>query len=76
VKGKTTTLSVYVPAAGKLTATGKGLSSVTKTYSGQEAQTFTLTQKKGGKLKTKIKLTFTLLRARSRARQSQSASKR
>ena len=59
VKGKTTTLSVYVPAAGKLTATGKGLSSVTKTYSGQEAQTFTLTQKKGGKLKTKIKLTFT-----------------
>jgi hypothetical protein len=59
VKGKTTTLSVYVPAAGKLTATGKGLSSVTKTYSGQEAQTFTLTQKKGGKLKAKIKLTFT-----------------
>jgi hypothetical protein len=59
VSGKTTTLTVYVPAAGKLTASGKGLTSETKTYSGQEAQTFTLTQKKAGKLKTKIKLTFT-----------------
>ena len=59
VKGKTATLSVYVPAAGKVTATGKGLTSVSKTYSGQEAQTFTLTQKKAGKLKTKIKLSFT-----------------
>ena len=59
VKGKTATLSVYVPAAGKLTASGKGLTSVAKTYSGQEAQSFTLTQKKPGKLKTKIKLSFT-----------------
>ena len=59
VSGKKTTLTVYVPAAGKLTASGKGLTSERKTYSGQEAQTFTLTQKKAGKLKTKIKLTFT-----------------
>jgi len=59
VSGKKTTLTVYVPAAGKLTASGKGVTSETKTYSGQEAQTFTLTQKKAGKLKTKIKLTFT-----------------
>ena len=59
VKGKTTTLSVYVPGAGKLTASGKGVTSETKTYSGQEAQTFILTQKKGGKLKTKVKLSFT-----------------
>ena len=59
VSGKKTTLSVYVPAAGKLTASGKGVTSETKTYSGQEAQTFTLTQKKAGKLKTTIKLTFT-----------------
>jgi hypothetical protein len=58
VNGKKTTVTVYVPAAGKLTASGKGLTSETKTYSGQEAQTITLNQKKAGKLKTKIKLTF------------------
>ena len=59
VNKRTVKLSVYAPAAGKLTASGKGLSSVSKSYSGQEAQSFTLTQKKAGKLKTKIKLSFT-----------------
>ena len=59
VKGKTATLSVYVPSAGKLTATGKGLSSGSKTPSGQETITVTVSQKKAGKLETKIKLTFT-----------------
>src|SRR5208282_2825798 len=49
VKGKTTTLSVYVPGAGKLTATGKGLRGVTKTASGQEDITVSLTQRKSGK---------------------------
>jgi hypothetical protein len=58
-KGKTATLSVYVPSAGKLTATGKGLTSGSKTTSGQETISVALTQKKGGKLKTRIKLTFT-----------------
>jgi hypothetical protein len=59
VKGKTATFSVYVPAAGKVTASGKGLSSGSKTARGQETITVALSQKKGGKLKTKIKLTFT-----------------
>jgi hypothetical protein len=59
VKQKTLTLSVYAPAAGKVTASGKGVSAGVKTYGGNEALTFTLKQKKGGKLKTKIKLTFT-----------------
>jgi len=59
VKGKTATLSVYVAAAGKLTATGKGLSSGSKTASGQETITVTVRQKKPGKLKADIKLTFT-----------------
>jgi len=59
VKGKTTTIQVSVPAAGKLTATGKGLSKASKTASGRETVSLVLNQKKGGKLKTNIKLTFT-----------------
>jgi hypothetical protein len=59
VKKRTLTLSVYAPAAGKVTVSGKGLSSGSKSYSGREALSFTLKQKKAGKLKTKIKLTFT-----------------
>jgi hypothetical protein len=59
VKKKTLTLSVYAPAAGKVTTSGKGVSSGIKTYSGTEALTFNINQKKAGKLKTKIKLTFT-----------------
>jgi hypothetical protein len=59
VKKRTLTLSVYAPGAGKVTASGKGVSSGSKTYSGREALTFTLNQKQAGRLKTKIKLTFT-----------------
>jgi hypothetical protein len=59
VKGKTTTIQVSVPAAGKLTATGKGLSKASKTASGRETVSLVLNQKKGGKLKTSIKLRFT-----------------
>jgi hypothetical protein len=50
---------VSVPAAGKLTVSGKGLSSQMKKASGRETLTFTLKQKKAGKLTAKIKLTFT-----------------
>ena len=59
VKGKTATIVVSVPAAGKLTVSGKGLSSQMKKASGRETLTFTLKQKKAGKLTAKIKLTFT-----------------
>jgi hypothetical protein len=59
VNKKTLKLSVFAPGAGKVTASGKGVSSGSKSYSGVEAQTFTLSQKKAGKLKTSIKLTFT-----------------
>jgi hypothetical protein len=44
----TLTLFVYAPAAGKVTASGKGVSAGVKTYSGHEALIFKLTQKKGG----------------------------
>jgi hypothetical protein len=59
VKKRTLTLSVYAPGAGKVTTSGKGVSNGIKTYSGREALTFKIKQKKAGKLKTKIKLTYT-----------------
>jgi len=59
IKKKTLTLHVYAPAAGRITASGKGLTTKTKTAKGREDLTITLKQKKAGKLKTKIKLTFT-----------------
>ena len=67
---KTLKLSVFAPGAGKVTAPGKGVSSGSKSYSGQEAQTFTLTQKKAGKLKAKIKLTFTPSKGKDRTKQT------
>jgi hypothetical protein len=59
VKKRTLTLTVYVPAAGKLTAKAKGLPTKTKTAKGQELLTFNLTPTKHHKLKTTIKLTYT-----------------
>ena len=70
VKGKTATIQVKVPAAGKLTATAKGLSKGTgKASKGPStitvkltltgAETAVLEKHKGRKLKTNIKLTFT-----------------
>jgi hypothetical protein len=59
VKKRTLTVSVYAPGAGKVSFSGKGVSSGSKTYSGREALTFTLKQEKAGKLTTKIKLTYT-----------------
>jgi hypothetical protein len=59
VKGKTTTIEVSVPAAGKVIASGKGVSKASKTASGRETVSLVLNQKKAGKLKTNIKLTFT-----------------
>jgi hypothetical protein len=59
VKGKTITLKISVPGAGKLKASGKGLGSGSKTAGGRETITITLHQKKkAGKLVTKIKLSF------------------
>jgi hypothetical protein len=58
VKKQTVTLTVYAPAAGKLTATGKGLTTAAKTAKGQENITITLKQTKPGRLKTAIKVTY------------------
>jgi hypothetical protein len=58
IKGRTLTVSVSVPAAGMLTASGKGLSRSSKSAKGRETLTFKLTQKKPGKLSTKLKIAF------------------
>ena len=58
IKGRTLTVSVSVPAAGILTASGKGLSRSSKSAKGRETLTFKLTQKKPGKLKTTLKIAF------------------
>jgi hypothetical protein len=59
VKGRALTISVSVPAAGKLTATGTGLSKASKSANGRETVSLSLTQKKAGRLKAKVRLTFT-----------------
>jgi hypothetical protein len=73
VKKQTVILSVYTPEAGKLTATGKGLSTVAKTTKGQGKVTITLKQKKAGKLKTTIRVAFTPSTGKDRKKQTQTA---
>jgi hypothetical protein len=58
VKGRDVKLKVYVPAAGKLEASAKGLSSKTKRASERGAVTIELAQKKRGRLHTKVSLVF------------------
>jgi hypothetical protein len=69
VKGATATITVQVPAAGKLTATSKGLSkgsgktskagTITVKLTLTKAETARLKKHRGRKLSAKIKLTFT-----------------
>jgi hypothetical protein len=73
VKKQTLELSVYAPAAGKIIASGKGLTTVSKTAKGQENVTFTLKQKQAGKLKTSVKVAFTPSTGKDRKKQSKSA---
>ena len=59
VKKQTVTLTVYAPAAGKLTVSGKGLTTTAaKTAKGQEDITITLKQKKPGSLTTSVRVAF------------------
>jgi hypothetical protein len=73
IKGRTLTVSVSVPAAGKVTALGKGLSTSSKSAKGRETLTFKLNQKKAGKLKTTVKVAFTPSTGKDRKKQSKSA---
>jgi hypothetical protein len=58
IRKRTLTIKVIVPGAGKLTASGKGLSTSSKSSKGRSTLTLTIKAKKGGKLKTKVKLSF------------------
>lgn len=62
----TLTLNVSVPQAGKLTATGKGLSSATKSAKGRQTLTVTLKQRNAGKLHTNVQLRFTPAKGKQR----------
>jgi hypothetical protein len=73
VKQKTLTLTIYAPAAGKINATGKGLTSQNKTAKGQENITITLKQRHTGKRNTTVKVTFTPSTGKDRKKQSKSA---
>ncbi len=64
VKKRTLTLKVAVPSAGKLTATGKGLSKSSKTAKGRGILMLTLKAKGHHKLKTTVKLSFTPAKGR------------
>ena len=67
VNKRTLTLKVAVPAAGKLTVSGKGLDKATKTAKGHSTLTLTLKAKGRGKLTTKVKLNFTPAKGRKLA---------
>lgn len=73
IKKESLTLSVYAPAAGKLRASGKGLTTVSKTAKGHEDVTITLKQKKAGKFKTAVKIVFSPSTGKVRKKQSKSA---
>jgi hypothetical protein len=51
-------LAVYAPGAGKLTATGRGLESASKTTTGSEAIKLTLHATKRGRFSTTVRLSF------------------
>jgi hypothetical protein len=73
VKKQTLTLSVYAPAAGKITASGKGLSTKTKSAKGRETLTITLKEKRATKQKLTVRLAYTPSAGKSRKRQTKSA---
>jgi hypothetical protein len=73
IKGRALTVSVSVPAAGILTASGNGLSRSSKSAKGRETLTFKLNQKKAGKLSTTVKVAFTPSTGKDRKKQAKSA---
>lgn len=58
IKHRSVTLKVAVPAAGKLTASGNGLTKVSNSSKGRGIITLTLKARRRGKLNTKVRLSF------------------
>jgi hypothetical protein len=73
INHRTLTLSIYAPAAGKITAAGQGLTTQTKTAKGQETLTLILEQKRAGKQKTTVQVTYTPNAGKDRKKQSRTA---
>jgi len=63
---RTLTLNVSVPAAGRLVASGKGVSRGAKTAKGRSTLTLTLKEGHAGKLRTKVLLRFTPAKGKQR----------
>jgi hypothetical protein len=55
---RTLELSIYTPAAGKVTVTGKGLAKASKTAGGSEDVQFAVHTTRSGAFATKVKVTF------------------
>ncbi len=72
VKKQTLTMKIYVPGAGKIKVSGKGLSSQTKTVTTRGTLTLSIHQQKAGKLKTKATAVFTPSTGETRKRQTKS----
>jgi hypothetical protein len=64
VNQRTLTLRIYLPATGKLTAHGKGLSSASKTAKGREVVKLALNISRGGRFTSNVRLTFTPAKGR------------
>ena len=74
IKKTTAILAIYVPAAGKVKVSGVGLPSKSITAMGRETLRVTLTQRKGGRLKTRVAVVFTPSAGKDRKKQSESVS--
>ena len=59
VSNHTLTLNVIVPQAGRLSASGKGLTNASKSATGRQTLTLTLKERHAGKLRTSVLLRFT-----------------
>ena len=68
LKNRALTLHVVVPAAGKLTAAGRGLKTISKSAGGRETLTLTVGQKHAGRLSTNVKLSFKPTKGRKLAK--------
>ncbi|MGH2879441.1 MAG: hypothetical protein ACRDK4_07550 [Solirubrobacteraceae bacterium] len=66
VNKRNLTLKVSVPVAGRLLASGKGVSSASKSANGHQTLTLTLKEGRAGKLSTKINLRFTPAKGKQR----------
>jgi hypothetical protein len=73
VKHRTLTLKVFAPTAGKLIASGRGLTRKTATAKGQETLTITLKQKQPGKLTTAVQVSYAPNATTDRKKQSKTA---